>query len=108
MIRETRIPSHADPVLATAKWLVLIANALFMVSFFAWFSFHIWSDSSWLIELAKNHYPAVVGLPFAAAGALGVVILVEMTHGEIEFNALGFSFKGTAGQAILWLRAFSE
>ena len=93
-------------MLLTVKWIVLALDSIFIVSFFAWFTFSIWSDPTWLIELAKEHYPAVVGLPFAAIGALGVVILVEMTQGEIEFNALGFSFKGTAGQAILWLACF--
>jgi hypothetical protein len=95
-----------NSVLTAAKWSVLVLCIVFILSLYGWFMYQIWTQPAWFTELARQHYPAVIGLPFAAVGALGVVILVEMTNGELEFNALGLALKGTAGQAVLWLACF--
>jgi hypothetical protein len=59
----------------------------------------------WL-RVALNHFPAVLGLPGAAAGALVVVLLLRNTEGPIEFSGLGFSFKGASGPVVLWVLCF--
>jgi hypothetical protein len=83
-----------------------LGNAAFAIGFFGWFMHQAWTNSTWLVDLARNHYAAVIGLPFAAFGALGVVILVELSDGQVEINTGWFSFKGTAGYAVLWLVCF--
>lgn len=88
------------------KWVVLGLNFVFMFTFFLWFVHLVWNDPGWFKALASEHYPVVIGLPFVAICCLGIVVLVEITEGEIEVKLPGVSFKGTAGQAILWLTCF--
>jgi len=59
----------------------------------------------WL-ELALNHFPAVIGLPAAAAASFVVVLLLRNTEGPIEFEGLGFKFKGASGPVVLWVFVF--
>ena len=56
-------------------------------------------------ELLK-HTAATVGLPLSALAALGIVIILEIYSGDIEFEALGFKFKGASGPVILWVICF--
>ena len=48
----------------------------------------------------------VIGLPAAAAGAFLVVMLLRNTEGPLEFEGLGFKFKGASGPVILWALCF--
>ncbi|NCF29918.1 MAG: hypothetical protein GWP69_21275 [Gammaproteobacteria bacterium] len=50
-----------------------------------------------------EHYPATFGLPLAAVGALVLVFILEYASGPIEFQGLGFSFKGASGPLVLWV-----
>lgn len=58
-----------------------------------------------VFEIALNHFAATVGLPSAALAALCVVFL-ESTTGRIEFEGLGFKFKGASGPIVLWVVCF--
>jgi hypothetical protein len=66
------------------------------------------SFSSFALEppMIFHHFPAIVGLPMAAALAFLIVILLPQTYGNIEFKALGVTFKGAAGPVVLWLVCF--
>jgi len=57
----------------------------------------------------SNDYPGAVAIAyvtFAASLALMLVLLLNFTLGPIEFNGLGFSFKGASGPVVLWVLCF--
>ena len=54
-------------------------------------------------SLFIEHFAAVVGLPGAAVAALFIVMLLEQTQGTIEFEGLGFKFRGASGPVALWV-----
>jgi hypothetical protein len=62
--------------------------------------------SPWQIEMLKNHYPAIVGLPAAAAGAFVLVTLFRQVAGVITLKIPGFSLEGAAGPILLWAICF--
>ena len=49
-----------------------------------------------------NHFAATVGLPSAALASLCLVMFLEQASGPIEFEGLGFKFKGASGPVVLW------
>ncbi|MBY5397967.1 hypothetical protein HFN01_24445 [Rhizobium leguminosarum] len=57
-------------------------------------------------EVLRDHFAAIIGLPGAAAAAFTIVVLLRQTEGPIEFEGLGFKFKGAAGQVVLWIASF--
>jgi hypothetical protein len=44
-----------------------------------------------------KHYPATIDTTISALTALALVFLLEYPKGPIEFQGLGFKFKGAAG-----------
>ena len=42
----------------------------------------------------------------AALSAFCLVVVLQATAGNIEFEALGFRFRGAAGPIVLWVLAF--
>ncbi len=58
-------------------------------------------------ELVLRNFAAIIGLPMAAIGAFIVVVFLRQTHeGPIEFEGLGFRFRGASGPVVLWLVCF--
>ena len=53
-----------------------------------------------------KHYPATIGLPIVALTSLVLIYLLEYSRGPIEFEGLGFTFKGAAGPLIFWVICF--
>ena len=53
-----------------------------------------------------KHYPATIGLPISALAALVLVFVLEYSTGPIEFEGLGFKFKGAAGPLVFWIACF--
>jgi len=89
------------------NWLVLLFGGLyfcFHVGFVVWHTIH---NHSWLLEMVRNHYAALIGLPFAAYASVCLVLFLESRYDTpIEFKALGFEFKGASGPIILWAICF--
>jgi hypothetical protein len=54
----------------------------------------------------RDHFAALIGLPAAAALAFALVVFLRQTDGPIEFEGLGFKFKGAAGQVAMWIACF--
>jgi hypothetical protein len=48
----------------------------------------------------------VIGVPFAGAMAAVVVLLLRTTEGPVEFEALGFKFRGASGPIVMWVFCF--
>jgi hypothetical protein len=57
-------------------------------------------------KLLAEHVRAVVGVPIAAASAFCVLLVLEARSGAIEFEGLGFRFRGASGPAVIWVFAF--
>ena len=62
----------------------------------------------WQIEMLKNHYAAIVGLPAAAAGAFVVIILGQQLGPGTLKIAMGTAvdIEGPAGPVLLWVICF--
>jgi hypothetical protein len=61
--------------------------------------------SDWQAVL-RDHFAAIIGLPGAASLAFALVVFLRQTDGPIEFEGLGFKFKGAAGQVAMWIACF--
>ena len=59
-----------------------------------------------VFKIALDHFAATVGLPSAALVALCIVVFLESSTGPIEFDGLGFKFKGASGPIVLWAFCF--
>jgi len=57
-------------------------------------------------HIIKEHFSATVGLPLGAIAAFCIVYFFEYNSGDIEFEGLGFKFKGAAGPIVFWLFCF--
>lgn len=58
------------------------------------------------LKIVTEHFPAIVGLPLAAVGAFIVVVLLRHTNGPVEFEGLGFRFRGASGPVVMWIACF--
>jgi len=83
--------------------VALIATGVFATSVIVRILYHSWTKNPEHIYLGWVHYPVTIGLPMAAIGALGLVLLLEYARGPIEFEGLGFKFKGASGPVVLWV-----
>jgi hypothetical protein len=59
-----------------------------------------------LIEYIFAQPGAVIGVPFCGAMAAFIVLLLRTTQGPIEFEALGFKFRGASGPIVMWVLCF--
>ncbi|OQS30427.1 hypothetical protein [Chromobacterium violaceum] len=88
-----------------AQWAALIGGGIFAGTFVIGGAASMLNDPE-LYRIALQHMPATIGLPSAALAALCLVIVLENTSGPIEFEGLGFKFKGASGPVVLWCLAF--
>jgi magnesium-transporting ATPase (P-type) len=90
------------------NWLVIIGASLFSANFLIFMGYFLWQDTenNWIIATFKDHFAATIGLFLAAIAALCLVFLLKYTTGPIEFEGLGFKFKGASGPIIMWVICF--
>ena len=92
------------------SWVTVIGTGIMSAFFFGFLIFQaIWGQAApdtWLSILLDKHYAAMVGTPLSAVTAFCIVTLLEVTNGPIEFEALGFKFRGASGPIILWVFSF--
>lgn len=87
------------------SWVAVIAVVVYGILIFI--SFLIGgSKEPRMRELVLKHYTTVVGLPSAAAAALFIVLVLKAAAGPIEFEAIGFKFRGASGPVVLWALCF--
>jgi hypothetical protein len=103
--------SQSDAVLRKlASWLAILGTWVFAAYFFGFLIYHsLWptsSANSWFIRVLERHYAASIGLPLSAISAACIVLLLKATAGPIEFEALGFKFRGASGPVVLWIFCF--
>ena len=103
--------SRSDVALRrVASWLAILGTWALAGYFFGFLIYHsLWptsSRSSWLIRVIELHYAATIGLPMSAISSACIVLLLKATAGPIEFEALGFRFRGASGPVVLWIFCF--
>ncbi|OYW71457.1 MAG: hypothetical protein B7Z37_27710 [Verrucomicrobia bacterium 12-59-8] len=116
-VEELPTPPQRHATLASdsnlRKWVIwggVIGNALLSAYFFGFMIYQtIWGGAeptNWLVKLTLSNYAAMVGTPMSAVTAFSIVSLLKATSGPIEFEALGFKFRGASGPIVLWVLCF--
>ena len=83
-----------------------IATVIASAILFALWLITDWTKPYWP-KLIEEHFSAIIGLPMAALGSFVIVVFLKQTsHEKIEFEGLGFKFKGPSGEVVLWLICF--
>ena len=89
-----------------AKTIAVVAVVIIMILFTGFVTRHAMEPDSWVVETAKAHFAAAIGLPFVALMAGFIVTILEFSFGAIEFEGLGFKFRGASGPIVLWALCF--
>jgi len=63
-------------------------------------------ESGDLLKIARDHAPAVIGVPWSGGSAFIVVLVLRTSFGAIDFKILGVEFKGASGPIIMWVFCF--
>lgn len=102
---DHQVTSHGSRLRMVAGWLVLIAAVIYGGAFLVGGAITMLNDPE-MYRLALEHFAATIGLPSAALAALCLVVFLERTSGPIEFEGLGFKFRGASGPIVMWVFAF--
>ena len=106
--RQKSAPSPGDweeRLRRLLSWAAVVAVICYGVLLFALFLIG-GSREPRITELVIKHYATVEGLPSAAAAALFIVLVLKAAAGPIEFEAIGFKFRGASGPVVLWVLCF--
>jgi hypothetical protein len=93
-----------------ASWAAILGTWGLGAYFFGWLIYHsLWhtsSSNSWFVAVIEKQYAATIGIPLSAISSACLVLLLRATAGPIEFEGLGFKFRGASGPAVLWIFCF--
>lgn len=83
------------------SWLaaILIVSAHVFIAFRA---FNMGIIDKVLVEVAKEHAAAAIGIPLAGTAALFLALILRIISGQIQFKIFQIEFKGAASQFIIW------
>lgn len=96
--------SSMDWYQAAAFWAAAVVIALgFLAACAVWIANF---RSDWQMQILREHYAAVVGLPAAAAGAFVMVTLFRQVSGTITMTFPGLKLEGASGPILLWVVCF--
>lgn len=84
---------------------IVILAVIITCSYFVVLVYSFFTDKQW-VDMAKEHASAAIGLPFATIAAFMLVSILQVTTGKIEFEGLGFKFRGASGPIVLWIACF--
>jgi hypothetical protein len=89
-------------------WMMIIGAAAIASSYTLLLTLWVWRGDSWVIEIFRDHFAAMIGLPFAALLSFILVVLLEVRFDSIEMEAFhGFiKFRGASGPIVLWILCF--
>jgi hypothetical protein len=93
------------------KAILAIAVALFSIFLELFISAQMLfvraDPNTWLMRLIKQHYAALIQVPaIGLMSFFGVFLFDVISEQEIEFEVLGFKFRGAAGPIVLWVLVF--
>jgi hypothetical protein len=103
---EPALPDSTPALHAFVTWAVTLSVAISGASALILILRLFYSDPAVFEKLITEHVRAIVGVPMAASSAFCVLLFLESRSGDVEFGGLGFSFKGAAGPAVIWVFAF--
>jgi hypothetical protein len=89
----------------SAKWMSIFAAICIGAIYLFWLFWSLNHDATF-IKIFYEHLAAVVGVPGAIIAAFVLVNVLEQVSGPIEFEGLGFKFKGASGTVVLWVLVF--
>ncbi|MDO6565284.1 hypothetical protein Q4488_18070 [Amphritea sp. 1_MG-2023] len=89
----------------SAKWMSIFTVILIGGIYLFWLFWSLNYDQKFIDEFYL-HLSAVVGIPGAMISAFVIVSVLEQVSGPIEFEGLGFRFKGASGPVVLWVMVF--
>lgn len=95
-----------DTISFVALWMVILFVAIgFILGIIVWIANF---RAPWQIEMLKEHYAAIVGLPAAAAGSFVVIILAHQFSDQklVKISMGTVDIEGPAGPALLWVVCF--
>lgn len=95
----------------TASWIALVGTTSLAVCFSSFLIYQTFNPEenpaeNWLIEQMDEHFAATLGIPLSAITAACLVFLLKSTTGPIEFEFMGFKFRGASGPIVLWVVCF--
>ena len=91
-------------------WAAVVGTALWAGYFFLFLVYQSLAGGTatehWFILMVQQHPAATIGVAMSAISSFCLVALLEIARGPIEFEVLGFKFKGASGPVILWVFCF--
>lgn len=85
-----------------AKIIVVVGVATMMFLVIGFVVSQVLKPNSWMVEIAKTHFAAVVELPFIGLLSACLVVVLEFSFGTIELEGFEFKFNGATGPIVLW------
>jgi hypothetical protein len=108
--RTRSITSAEARLRKLATWIAVLGTWTIAAYFFGFLIYHSIrptnSSGSWFLSVLEKHFAACLGVPLSAISAACIVMLLKATAGPIEFEGLGFKFRGASGPIILWMICF--
>jgi hypothetical protein len=98
--------SRSPGLRAFTTWAVVL---LMITASLAALGLHLrllYSEPALFRSLVVEHVRALIGIPLAGASAFCILLIFEARAGHVEFEALGFRFRGGAGPAVIWVFSF--
>ena len=108
----TAPPSEGHFAALSKAWMAqafVLVSGFFMASFAIRLTIEVWWElpsSSWIMDVHRAHYAATVAVPVAMVEAFFLVLILKQFAGDMEFEVLGFKFRGASGPLVLWVLCF--
>ncbi len=110
MDEEHKACKSEEPIRNRITWVAVIGTTAWTGYFFAFLVyqslFGTSSSDNWFLQMLQNHPAATIGVGISAISAFCLVAVLEVSRGPIEFEVLGFKFRGASGPVILWVLCF--
>jgi hypothetical protein len=103
---DSEKPGTSPRLRAIAQWMAFIGVTLGAFGSFFLIFYGILAQPDIFVRILEAHFRAVLGIPLAALSSFCVVLAFEASLGQIEFEAIGFKFRGASGRVVLWVLCF--
>lgn len=93
-----------------SSWIAITGTSVFAGYFFGFLIYHSAlgpaAPANWFTKVLEAQFAATIGVPLSAISAACIVLLLKAATGPIEFEAVGFKFRGASGPIVLWVFCF--
>jgi hypothetical protein len=103
--RPNSLPDLEEKFRFVIGWAFVVLALLLALAGLGWWLIADW-NAPYLVRKLDEQFNVLIGIPAGIAAALLLVIFLRTTDGPIEFEALGFKFKGASGPIVLWVLVF--